>query len=202
MTKTLAIALLLAASAAQAERADTFQKTVIKARDSSGSLISKSSTLIGDVEIRRGTLLIQAEHGVLTENAAGYQHVVMTTQPGEKPVRFRQKRDGGANLWMEGEALQVVYDDQSGIVDLSNDAKVRRSADGDVTDEVTGEHIVYNSREETYQVNQLAASAASGGVDRRGTIVLQPTRKPQPPTPTTANTANTAAPPASTAPAK
>ncbi|TFW13458.1 lipopolysaccharide transport periplasmic protein LptA [Duganella callida] len=188
MTRTpriLTIALLIGACAAQAERADTFQKTVIRARDSSGSLVSKSATLTGNVEVRRGTLLIQAEHGVVTENAAGYQHVVMTTQPGEPPVRFRQRRDGGANLWMEGEALRVVYDDQSGIVDLSSEAEVRRSADGEITDEVTGEHIVYNSREETYRVSQLAG-ADSGDRDRRGTIVLQPPRKPSPAAPSTA----------------
>lgn len=167
--------LLTGLSAAHAERADGFQKTVVRARDSAGDLVRKVTTLTGKIEIQRGTLLIQAEHGVLTEDAQGYQHIVLSTRPGEPQVRFRQKRDGGQNLWMEGEALEVVYDEKAELLDLMDQAKVRRTADGAVTDEVMGEHIIYHSRDEQYEVTQLANRAMSG--DRRGTMVLQPARK-------------------------
>jgi lipopolysaccharide export system protein LptA len=76
---------------------------------------------------------------------------------------------------MEGEALQVVYDEKAEVVDLMEQAKARRTANGAVTEEVTGEHIIYNSRQEQYQVTQLANRADSG--DRRGVMVLQPARK-------------------------
>lgn len=176
MKKPLILFCLLSAalSAVRAERADSFQKTVIRAADSSSSLVSKVTTLTGNVEIRRGTLLIQAEHAVLSEDAQGYQHVSMTTRPGEKPVAFRQKRDGGDNQWMEGEALQVEYDGKTEVVDLLNQAKVRRTTQGVLTDEALGEHIVYESLSEQYHVSQMPGAA---GGDRRGTIVLQPGRK-------------------------
>jgi lipopolysaccharide export system protein LptA len=174
-TSLLLCGLLVCVSAAQAERNDSFQKTVIRARDGAGDLVHKVTTLTGKIEVRRGTLLIQAEHGILTEDAQGYQHIVLSTLPGEKPVFFRQKRDGGENLWMEGEALQVEYDEKAELVDLSSDAKVRRTADAVVTDEVMGEHIIYKSREEKYFVTQLPGG--SPVADRRGVMVLQPVRK-------------------------
>ncbi|MYN41004.1 lipopolysaccharide transport periplasmic protein LptA [Duganella sp. FT109W] len=174
-TSLLLCSLLLGLSAAHAERADSFQKTVVRARDASGELTRKVTTLTGNIEIQRGTLLIRAEHGVMTEDAQGYQHIVLSTKPGEAPVFFRQRRDGGQNVWMEGEALEVVYDEKAELVDLIDHARVRRTTEGALTDEVVGEHIIYNSREEQYQVTQLANRASTG--DRRGTMVLQPTRK-------------------------
>jgi lipopolysaccharide export system protein LptA len=148
---------------------------VVRALDSAGDLVRKVTTLTGKVEIQRGTLLIQAEHGVLTQDAQGYQHIVLSTRPGEPQVRFRQKRDGGPDLWMEGEAQEVVYDEKAELVDLMMQAKARRTSGGAVTEEVTGEHIIYKSREEQYQVTQLPDRAIAG--DRRGVMVLQPARK-------------------------
>ncbi|RZT11331.1 lipopolysaccharide export system protein LptA [Duganella sp. CF402] len=173
--KNILLCLLFALPIAHAERADGYQKTVIKARDSASDMVSKVTTLTGNVEIQRGSLLIRAEHAVLTEDAQGYQRVVMTAQAGEPPVSFRQKRDGAGNQWMEGQALQVTYDDKTEIVDLTNQAQARRTSDGLVTDEVTGERIIYKSREEQYLVTQLPGSTATG--DRRGKMVLQPIRK-------------------------
>jgi len=174
MKKTL-LCLLLVLPIAHAERADGYQKTMIKARDTVSNMVTRVTTLTGNVEIRRGSLLIQAEHAVLTEDAQGYQHVVMNAQAGEPPVSFRQKRDGAGNVWMEGQARQVVYDDRTEIVDLTDQALARRTTDGVLSDEVTGEHIIYKSRAEQYQVTQLPGSTATG--DRRGVMVLQPTRK-------------------------
>jgi len=167
--------LLTGVSSAHAERADGFKSTVVRALDSAGDLVRKVTTLTGKVEIQRGTLLIQAEHGVLTQDAQGYQHIVLSTRPGEPPVRFRQKRDGGQDLWMEGEAQEVIYDEKAELVDLMDQAKARRTSGGAVTEEVTGEHIMYKSREEQYQVMQLPDRAIAG--DRRGVMVLQPARK-------------------------
>lgn len=173
--KKVLLCLFFLLPSAHAERADSYQKTVIKARDSSSNMVTKATTLTGEVEIQRGSMLIRAEHAVLTEDAQGYQRVVMSTRPGEKPVSFRQKRDGLDNKWMEGEAQQVIYDEKTETVDLTIQARVHRTTLGEITDEVTGEHIVYNSREETYLVTQLPGSAAPG--DRRGVMILQPPRK-------------------------
>lgn len=173
MKKTL-LCLLFVLPLAHAERADQFKETVIKSQRSSGDMVKKVAILTGKVEIRRGTLLIEAEHAVVTEDAQGYQHVVMNTQPGEPAVRFRQKRDGEGNLWMEGEALQVNYDDKTEVVDLIEQAKVKRTTDGHLTDETRGEHIVYSARTEEYQVSELPGNGADS--DRRGVIIFQPAR--------------------------
>lgn len=173
--KKIFFCLFFLLSTAHAERADSFQKTVIKARDISNNTITKVATLTGEVEIQRGSILIRAEHAVLSEDAEGYQHLVMTTQPGEKAVTFRQKRDGPDDQWMEGEAQQVTYDEKTEVVDLIDQARTRRTTQGVVTDEATGEHIVYQSREEQYFVTQLPGKVAAG--DRRAVMVLEPARK-------------------------
>lgn len=160
---------------AHAERADSYQRTVIQSRESSSNMVSKVTTLVGNVEIHRGTMAIHAEHALLTEDDQGYQRLVMTTRPGEKLVSFRQKRDGANNQWMEGEAEQVIYDEKNEVLDLISRARARRTTEGDVTDEVIGEHIIYKAREEQYVVTQLPAKNTSG--DRRGTIILQPAYK-------------------------
>jgi len=92
------------------------------------------------------------------------------------PVFFRQKRDGAANQWFEGQALRLEYDEKTETVDLQVQAQVRRTSDGELTDEVSGERIVYTSVTETYAVRQLPGSAAGG--DRRGKMVLQPRKDP------------------------
>jgi lipopolysaccharide export system protein LptA len=174
-TSTLLCALLTVHAAAHAERADTFKETKITARHSVANLITREVTLTGEVELRRGTLLIKADSGVLTENARGYQHLVLTTNKGGKPVFFRQKRDGGGDQWMEGEALRVEYDGETEMLDLTLEAKARRTTGGQLTDEVSGEHISYVARDERYVVSQLPGDAKAG--DRRGVMVLQPVRK-------------------------
>lgn len=177
LTSLLAISL----SAAHAERADSFKKTEIKARDSSTNLVTNVTTLTGDVEIRRGTLLIQAATAVLTEDAQGFQHIVLMAKKSGPPIFFRQKRDGDGDQWMEGESLQAEYDGKTEVVDLLNQAKARRSTEGRVTDEVSGEHISYNSRDEVFLVTRLPGEATTG--DRRGTMVLQPRRNDLLPSP-------------------
>ena len=149
---------------------------MIRAQDSVGSLVSKVNTLSGNVELRRGTLLITSDRGVVTEDAEGYQHIVMTAAQDGKPVCFRQKRDGGPNQWFEGQALRLEYDEKTETVDLQSQAQVRRTSDGELTDEVSGERIIYTSVTETYAVQQLPGGAAGG--DRRGTMVLQPRKDP------------------------
>lgn len=171
----LLTALLTALPAAHAERADSLKKTEMKSEDASSDLVSKVTHLTGNVEIRRGTLLIKADKAVVTEDPQGYKRIVLTSNKGSKPVFFRQKRDGGADQWLEGEAARVEYDDKTEVVDLLVEAKARRTTDGAVTDEVSGEHISYKANEERYFVTQLPGGATTG--DRRGTMVLQPVRK-------------------------
>jgi len=171
----VALIALLSAGDVHAERADRFQATEIKSREGGTDLVTHTTMLSGDVELRRGTLLIKADKAVLTQDAQGFQHIVMTAEAGGKPVFFRQKRDGAQNQWMEGEARRVVYDDRSETVELLVEAKARRTTDGAVTDEASGERIAYQSREECYVVTQLPGGTASG--DRRATMVLQPSRK-------------------------
>jgi lipopolysaccharide export system protein LptA len=76
---------------------------------------------------------------------------------------------------MEGEALRVEYDGETELLELTLDARARRTTGGELTDEVRGERISYAAREERYVVTQLADSKKTG--DRRGVMLLLPVRK-------------------------
>src|SRR5450830_1964446 len=108
----LAAALLLGvAGFAAAEKADSYQKTVIDYGTLDADDVKQIYTFTGDVTLKRGTLLMKADKAVVTYTPDGYQ-VATLTGGGNRKVSFRQKRDGEGDQWMEGEAERMEYDER------------------------------------------------------------------------------------------
>ncbi|RZA30963.1 MAG: lipopolysaccharide transport periplasmic protein LptA [Lysobacteraceae bacterium] len=165
----LLLALLLGiAGQAAAEKADAFKPTAIDCDACQFNGVTGKARMVGNVVITRGSLRIEADHGHAERSPDGYQSAVVEANPGRK-VRFRQKADGPGEQWMEGEAMRVEFDERSGMIKLFTEARVRRLADGKLSDEAQGELITYDSRTEMFDIRPLSA----GG---RGTIILQPRR--------------------------
>ncbi|RXZ33978.1 lipopolysaccharide transport periplasmic protein LptA [Oxalobacteraceae bacterium CAVE-383] len=197
--------------AAHAEKADSEKPSVVDSNHMTYDDVRQVNTFTGDVVMTRGTLIMKAEKVVVTTDPDGYQFATLYAGPG-KLATFRQKRDGGPDLWIEGEADRIEYDGRTEIAKLFVHAKMQRLTGVKVTDEVRGEFISYDSRAEYYSVNNSASgdSKAGGG---RITAVIQP-RVPAPganaaPAPTPNPRATTvlpesppAATPAAPAPAK
>ena len=115
---------------------------------------------------------------VLTTDQYGYENAVLYAAPGAL-ANFRQKRDGGPNLWIEGQAERIEYSEQTEISKLFQRAHIQRM-DGDrITDEVNGEFISYDSRAEFYSVNNTATGESKPGAGRI-TAVIQPKNPPPP----------------------
>ena len=155
---------------AHAEKADSGKPTEIAAEKMASDDVTQVTTLTGDVVMTRGTLTMKADRVVLRKDPAGYQYATLFAAPG-KLATFRQKRDGGPNLWVEGQAERIEYDDKSEIAKLFSKAKMRRLEGNNPSDEVEGEYISYDSRTEFMAVNNTANGASTPGGGRIKVVI-------------------------------
>lgn len=166
------IAAVLAAGAARAERADSTKPTIIDADSATGNEVTQVRTLIGNVILQRGTLLIKAGRAVMKNDPEGYSYTTFYADPG-KLATFRQKRDGG-DIWDEGEAERIEYDNKTEIVKMFSKAKITTLDNKRKTQEVQGPYLSYDSRKEVYSLeNDVSGTTkANGG---RVRIVIEAT---------------------------
>ncbi|QNA98571.1 lipopolysaccharide transport periplasmic protein LptA [Massilia sp. Se16.2.3] len=159
---------------AHAERADSLKQAVIDFNNADMDEVTQTRILTGNVVVTRGTLLLKSERALVKETPEGYLHVTLIAAPG-KVATFRQKRDGGPDLWMEGQAERIEYDERSEIVKLFSKANVRQLENGRLTNEIDGPFISYDNRKEVASVRNDASgeSKAGGG---RGTLIIAPRR--------------------------
>ncbi|QJD99613.1 lipopolysaccharide transport periplasmic protein LptA [Massilia forsythiae] len=182
------VALSLATLTAWAEKADSLKQAVIKFDTGDVDEVRQTRTLTGNVVVERGTLTLKSDKAVLKESPEGYMLVTLTAAPG-KVASFRQKRDGGPDLWMEGQAQRIEYDERTELVKLFSNAVVRQLENGKLSSEVNGAFISYDNRTEVANVRNDASGQTKAG-QGRNTIIIAPRRN-----------ANAAAAPAAAAPA-
>lgn len=168
---------MLAVGFAYAEKADADKPTNVEADEMLYDDVRQINTFTGNVVLTRGTLLMKAHKLVVTQDPAGYQYATLFAVPG-KLASFRQKRDGGENLWMEGQAERIEYDGKAEVVKMFSRAKMRRLDGTRLIDEIEGEFISYDSRKEFFSVNNNSSGTSkSGGGRIRATI--QPRAEPK-----------------------
>lgn len=169
----LLVLLLGNSSAALAEKADATQPTNVEANQMAFDDVRQINTFTGDVVLTRGTLLLKSNKMIVSQDPAGYQFVTMYAAPG-KLATFRQKRDGGPNLWVEGHAAdRIEYDTKTEVAKFFVKAKITLLDGTKPTDEVEGEFISYDSKAEFYSVNNTAAGTSKPGAGRIR-VIIQP----------------------------
>jgi lipopolysaccharide export system protein LptA len=175
MKKILAVAFLsLASLSASAERADSLKQAVIKFKNADFDEVNQTRVLTGDVVVTRGTLTLKSDKAVIKETPEGYMLVTLTAAPGQIAT-FRQKRDGGPDLWVEGQAQRIEYDERTELVKLFSNAIVKQLEGKRMTSEVDGSFISYDNRTEQANVrNDASGESKQGG--GRGTIIIAPRR--------------------------
>ncbi|MGM9482629.1 lipopolysaccharide transport periplasmic protein LptA [Roseateles sp. NT4] len=171
------LALVLAFSAAQAEKADRLKPMVFTA-DKEGRIdsVNQRTELFGNVIITKGTLMLKAEKVDVRETRDGYHQAYASGATGQ-PVSFRQARDTPGEA-IEGHADQLEYDTKNETVRFIGNASVRRTRGSTVADEVTGAVIVYDSRTEVFA---LEGGSASPNPNGRVRMVLMPRAQPDAP---------------------
>jgi lipopolysaccharide export system protein LptA len=105
--------------------------------------VKQVSVFEGKVQFTQGTLSIQAEKIVVTQDSQGYKHCTATG----KTASFRQKHEG-TDDYVEGYGERIEYDTRAETVDFYGQARVRREQD-----DVHGDHIAYSTRTEVFQVS-------------------------------------------------
>lgn len=178
MKKFLLSAVLgLAVCGAWAEKADSNKPTEIAYDTLDVDDVTQTKTLTGNVVLTRGTLVMHAEKAVVTADPEGYQSVTLTAAPG-KLATFRQKRDGGPDLWVEGQAERIDYSERNELVKLFAKAQIRQLEGGALSNEIDSEFISYDSRKEVFIVRNDPSGVNKPGKGR-GKLIIAP-RKPAP----------------------
>ena len=167
---------LLSLAPAYAERADSLKQAVINFDSLDVDEVTQTRILTGNVILTRGTLTLKSDRALVKETPEGFMNVTLTSGPG-RVATFRQKRDGGPDLWMEGQGERIEYDERQELVKLFSKAIVRQLENGRLTNELDGAYISYDSRREVATVRNDASgeSKVGGG---RGTLIIAPRRAP------------------------
>jgi len=128
---------------------------------------NQTSTFEGGVQMRQGTLLIEATKIVVKQDKQGYSQVTATGQL----AHFRQKREG-INEFAEGYGERIEYDSLAETANIFGQARVKREGD-----DVQGEHIIYNTKNGVFQVFGSNINNPATPEKGRVTITIQPKKQ-------------------------
>jgi lipopolysaccharide export system protein LptA len=191
-TKLIAALFLLLPLAASAEKADANKPINIAYDKADVDQVTQNYIATGNVIITRGTMVLKSDRAEVQEAPDGYHTFILTASPG-KLATFRQKRDGGPDLWDEGEAQRIEYDERADLVKLFSKAVIKQLEGTKITQEMDSEFISYDNRREVL-VGRNDAKGVNNPGGGRGSLTLQPHAKPV--------TGSTAPAPASAPPAQ
>ncbi|MFN9473588.1 lipopolysaccharide transport periplasmic protein LptA [Acidovorax sp.] len=178
-------ALAVVQTAAHAEKADRNKPMNIEADALRHDELKQTSVFTGRVVMTKGTIVLRGARLDVRQDADGYQFGVVTAEPGKRAF-FRQKRDtlpGAPDEFIEGESEVIEYDGRADNVKFITRAELRRFRESTLTDEITGQVIVYNNLTDVFTVdakprsgtNAAGDAQASGG---RVRAILSPKETP------------------------
>ncbi|MBK7023858.1 MAG: lipopolysaccharide transport periplasmic protein LptA [Sulfuritalea sp.] len=188
--------ILLSTGPAWAEKADAEKPVNLEADRVSVDDVKKLQIFEGNVQLVKGTLIIRAERIVVSQDDDGYQRGVATGS-GSALARFRQKREG-VDEYVEGEAERIEHDARNEKTEFFMRARVKSGQD-----EVRGQYISYDARNEQYVVTSGPdGTRARPGSNERVRAVIQPKNKKEdaPATPPKGKPGSTSAAPRPAAP--
>lgn len=164
-------ALLCAATASVAEKADRSKPMVIEA-DKPGTVDLQRQVVVfnGNVAISQGTMVIRADSVEIREAADGYR-TANAIGSAARPASYRQKRDA-ADETVEGAAERIEFDARTDTLRFTGNASVRRLRGAALADEITGGAITWDNNAELFSVQGGAASP--GNPSGRVRAVLSP----------------------------
>lgn len=159
---------LVAAPLALAEAADRNQPMNIEADQLRHDELQQTSVFTGKVVVTKGSIVLRGARLEVHQDAEGYQSGTVTGAPGKRAF-FRQKRDtaaGAPEEFIEGEANTIVYNGKADSVRFTTEAELRRFRGGTLSDNITGDVIVYNNRTDVFTVDGRPTSKPGEGAGR------------------------------------
>ena len=138
-----------------AEKADRNKPMNIEADNLDHDELKQLSIFSGKVVATKGTIVLRGARLEVRQDPEGFQYGILTAEPGRRAF-FRQKREG-VNEWMEGESERIEYDSKADRIVLLNKADFRRYRGTVLSDQMTGQRIVYENLSDQFTVDgQLA----------------------------------------------
>ncbi len=172
----LLLAALLPWGVAMAERADRDKPMNIESDALRYDDVNQTSVFTGKVVLTKGTMLIRGAQMDIRQDNDGNQYGIVKAEPG-KLAFFRQKRDarpGEPDEYMEGESELINYDGKADAVTFQRRAVLRRYVGSKLSDEITGDVIVYDNITSVLTVDGGTAKPGVDGSTGRVRAVLIP----------------------------
>ncbi|EJE54107.1 lipopolysaccharide transport periplasmic protein LptA [Acidovorax sp. CF316] len=160
-------ALAVVQTAAHAEKADRNKPMNIEADALRHDELKQTSVFTGRVVMTKGTIVLRGARLDVRQDADGYQFGVVTAEPGKRAF-FRQKRDtlaGAPDEFIEGESEVIEYDGRADNVKFITRAELRRFRESTLTDEITGQVIVYNNLTDVFTVDAKPRGSTNAAGD-------------------------------------
>lgn len=176
----LPLSLSLLGGHAHAEKADKDKPMNIEADNMRHDEAHKTTQFVGNVVALKGTLVVRAARMEVKEDNKGQQIAYFWAAPNER-IFFRQKRDG-VDEYTEGESETAIYDKQSDAMTLLQRAEARILRGIEVSNQVTGQKIVFNNTTEVMTVDGQPKNQPGNGHGERVRAVLTPRKDASAPT--------------------
>ena len=171
-----------------AEKADRNQPLNAEADSLRYDDARQVSVFTGNVVITKGTILIRGAVVEVRQDPQGNQFGTVTAGP-TAPAFFRQKRDG-VDEFIEGTGQRIEYDSRADTVRFIGNAVMKRFKGTQLSDETTGNVIVYNNTTDVFTVDGGGTARTASNPTGRVRAMLTPVPKeaapgaPPPPAPT------------------
>jgi lipopolysaccharide export system protein LptA len=163
----------LAGPQAHAESADRDKPLNIEADTMNYDDLRQVNVFTGHVVMTKGTIIIRADHVVVSQDPRGYQYATGTMN-GPGLAYFRQKRDN-VDEYIEGYGERIDYDGKQDQTTLTTRAMVRRLQGlTQVADEVRGSVIHYDGQKDFYTAQSGKDVAGPGNPNGRVRAMLAP----------------------------
>ena len=147
LIRTALLCLAAASGTAWAAKADRARPLVIDAGD--GAIVGDKTPgrveVQGPVVVSKGSLLMRAERLVATNQGSGYRVQALAAEGAFVQIGMDLEQPGTR---MEAQAEQVDYEEVSGLLRLTGNARLRQLAGGQMQRELTGNQIVFDTVKE------------------------------------------------------
>ena len=151
--------------AVSAEKADRDKPMNIEADSLVHYELNQVSIFTGRAVLTKGSLVMRGSRIEIREDPDGYQSGVILPEPNKRAF-FRQKREG-VDEFMEGEGLRIEFDGRADKIKLIKDAEARRYRGAVMTDQMTGDLIIYDNLADVLSIDgQMTKGAGKAGAGR------------------------------------
>ena len=142
---------VLGTGIAQAEKADQDKPIILEAEQVSVNDVQQIYDLKGQVLLIKGSIVVTGDDGHIKVDPEGYEYVDVKGLP-DVTASFRQRREGPADEFMQGNGTQVSYNAKTEMLTVTGDASLKRLLNMQMIDQLRGWKIEYDDVKQYYRV--------------------------------------------------